>query len=429
MIEIRLLLVLNSPPGSSYGGGQVYANNLIDGLKACGIALSVAFPKSSGEANNTPASLQSYPFNLDLARQEIESIILESNCNIIHAHAYKAEFCEAARKLNIPIFVTVHHGGILCPSGALMNYKDEICKIPANKDVCLKCVVHQQKTGKLFYPFWRKIGNSKRGSIGKAISKLPFFYFLTPLLQTQWSVNKKLEEWQKIIANVNLLIAPSDAAAHSVIINGCPPEKVKVIPHGTELEVANHSKYRNPSILQFGYIGRISYVKGLHILLEAMQGVSKPWKLIIVGEAATGAELNYKKQLISRYKSDSRIVWTGDTARNQIPWLLDQMDFLVHPTICLEIYGLNIAEALSRNVPVIATKCGGAEMMIKHDVNGILVEPNNVKSLTEGIEAAIQKQDFSHFTDSVVPFDRHVAQLIKEYSNLLPCASLPFQKK
>lgn len=49
----------------------------------------------------------------------------------------------------------------------------------------------------------------------------------------------------------------------------------------------------------------------------------------------------------------------------------------------LEAFGLNIAESLAMGKPVLATRCGGAEMQIEDGVNGWLVEPNNMEALAE----------------------------------------------
>lgn len=87
----------------------------------------------------------------------------------------------------------------------------------------------------------------------------------------------------------------------------------------------------------------------------------------------------------------------------------------------MEIFGLNIAESLAMNKPVLATRCGGAEMQIEEGVNGWLVEPNNVEELAERIRKISEhflytKSNF--FGDKVIPIQLHCKSLIKLYEEI-----------
>ena len=70
---------------------------------------------------------------------------------------------------------------------------------------------------------------------------------------------------------------------------------------------------------------------------------------------------------------------------------------MIHPTICLEIYGIAIAESLSMGRPVLATKCGGAEMQIKDGYNGWLIEPNSVVEMRNKITYIINHFEEVYF--------------------------------
>ena len=63
---------------------------------------------------------------------------------------------------------------------------------------------------------------------------------------------------------------------------------------------------------------------------------------------------------------------------------------MVHPSIANETYSLSIAESLSNNRFVIATRCGGPEDQIKEGINGVLVEPNNRNQLYDAINQYIK---------------------------------------
>ncbi|WP_288179860.1 glycosyltransferase family 4 protein, partial [Bacteroides sp. CAG:633] len=170
--------------------------------------------------------------------------------------------------------------------------------------------------------------------------------------------------------------------------NGLDKDKITILPHGIPLPafVPSFPPVINGKI-KFFYVGRICYVKGLHVLLQAFSLVNNPHiELHLIGGTGNKTERRYEHQLKTQYSSDPRIIWHGKVTPEQIFNTIQNFHVLIHPTICLEIFGLNIAEALAMGKPVLATRCGGAEMQIEEGVNGWLVEPNDVEELTKKIQ-------------------------------------------
>ena len=89
---------------------------------------------------------------------------------------------------------------------------------------------------------------------------------------------------------------------------------------------------------------------------------------------------------------------------------------LVHPAIYLEVFGLNIAESLQAGRYVIATRCGGAEMQIHNENEGLLVEPNDVKALTLAMEQFVSQPKSS--TSNVINIHQHIENLIDLYKTI-----------
>ena len=68
--------------------------------------------------------------------------------------------------------------------------------------------------------------------------------------------------------------------------------------------------------------------------------------------------------------------------------------------------------------PVLATRCGGAEMQIEDGVNGWLVEPGNISALTQKIQEISDRfttYDSSLSTQRVISIQTHCESLIKLY--------------
>ena len=52
-----------------------------------------------------------------------------------------------------------------------------------------------------------------------------------------------------------------------------------------------------------------------------------------------------------------------------------------------------VLEAMALETPVVATDVGGTSEMVRKDVDGLIIPPGNLSSLTEAIELALVDRD------------------------------------
>ena len=388
---MHILQVASGSFFSTYGGGQVYVKNLVNEMMREGSTkvsvLSFIETETIQERDDHGCAIYE---TRELSDQELSALLKQMAPDIIHAHSHKAQLSRVGKSLNIPVIVTAHHGGIVCPAGALMNSKDEICHIPVSHHNCLRCVLRNTKTGQWWYPLMRHVPTPLYIYMGKVFGRLPFIYFVTPISEAALHIKKKQEEWKTIVNDSSLIIAPSEAIKNAMIRNGLPTDKAVVLPHGIPLpnEVPPFPTIEDG--IRFFYVGRICYVKGIHILLESFHQLKDTKvQLHLIGGSGNKAERRYEKKLQEKYKNDHRIIWHGKIPPDMIYQNIKDYHISVAPSICLEIYGLNIAESLSMGKPVLATKSGGAEMQIIDGTNGWLVPPNDAKAITKKMEEAI----------------------------------------
>lgn len=257
--------------------------------------------------------------------------------------------------------------------------------------------------------------------IGELLNRLPLIYFVTPIGKAALSIMNKQEEWQTIVNDCSMMIAPSDAIKDAMVRNGFPNDKVTVLPHGIPLpkEVSPFPSIENG--IRFFYVGRICYVKGIHVMLEALhQLTDKKTQLHLIGGSANKAECKYEKVLQEKYREDSRIIWHGKIPPKQIYDIIKDYHVSISPAICLEVFGLNIAEALAMGKPVIATQCGGAEMQVDDGVNGWLVTANDVAAMTAKMEQITSSPDMLATMSlhcHAVSIEEHCKQLIYIYDS------------
>ncbi len=172
------------------------------------------------------------------------------------------------------------------------------------------------------------------------------------------------------------------------------PKKIEVIPNGVDLErfifPSNTRKLRKelnlpldvPIIL---FVGRLSIRKGIHILVDAFKHVVKEFpeaKLLIAGKGFLREYLRYK---VRANNIADKVEFLGYISDDELIKLYAASDIFVCPSIFAEAFGIVILEAMASGKPVIATKVGGIPEIIDHEVNGLLVEPNDTGELRNAI--------------------------------------------
>lgn len=482
---MRILQITSGDFLSSYGGGQVYVRNIVDEMIKCDIEVIIlsmgSNPICINECDYKGVLL--YEVGSFASVEDIDNLISSLCVNIVHAHG--CLFASLGTSLPIPVVITAHHGGILCPAGTLMNAEDEICQSSLSHRNCLKCCLANIRTGRAWYPFMRLLPEGMYRYLGRKLAQLPFVPFISPIGGVAKSIEDKIAEWQSICNNASMVIAPSHAIAEAMCRNGLDVSKVRVIPHGipgktmnverlaisgektyqrddtefkriedefrdgTEsqlrttgwrgeegtvsgerLAISENSKQEQRDSLntkqeqseqpiRFFFLGRICRVKGLHVLLEAFDDkcFADRAELHIIGGAGNKGEQRYMQSLQRKYQRDN-IIWHGKVSPEKVLETISDFDVMVHPAIYMEIFGLNIAESLLMHKPVLATRCGGAEMQIRDGENGWLVEPNSAVALRErmlqivedGIPFSIDTID-----SGVISIEEHVKELLTEY--------------
>lgn len=441
---MNLCIVASGDYFSSYGGGQVYVKNLVSGLHRRGHTISVISIQTSATCTEPSSELiydgeiQIYQLSLpdhhiDLAiPYELQPFVLETiqktlssiMPDLIHAHGWKYASAEVCHQKGIPCAITAHHGGIVCPSGALLNQFDTICTVPASLDNCLQCALHFVPGGDFWSPVIQKLPLSLSLGIAKSLKSIRNIPYTSPAFQTPLGIRHKMMQIDILRQAPDRIIAPSHAIATALIANGIPEEKVVVIPHGiTPLT----PKPLDPGLperpIRLGYVGRITYVKGLHLLIDALKLLPPEanYELHVFGDAATRNEKHYA-QMLRDSSEKLTIIWHGKIDNTQVQKAYHSFDVMIHPAIYLEVFGLTLLESLSSGRPVIATRCGGPEDFIEDGVDGFLVAPNDADQLAQAIKKFLKDPNLAEKISKTIhpinTLEKHIDDVFKMYLNL-----------
>lgn len=310
---------------------------------------------------------------------------------IIHSNMAEAIDVAAAKATNIPIVLTIHVGGVICPRGDLhgfLMHNEKICNtIVAHH--CLKCCSKDLPFPILSNLLYRIIPNNFLKWCYGRLQKKTIFY----VSQFLSSFNEVVSRKEKIeIYKYATIIAANNRLKNLLEMNGLV-DNVVVLPHGVKCR----QKLPIPEIkgpIKFYYLGRMQYAKGLHVVLQAFEGIDNSlYELHIIGDVAPGRKAARYKERIQRLAQGQNVIFHGELPNTEIESVIKDMHVMMHPTICMEVYGLSVAESLSIGRPVLATRCGGAEMQILDGVNGWLIAPNDIDMLREKILEIIQDKE------------------------------------
>ena len=80
-----------------------------------------------------------------------------------------------------------------------------------------------------------------------------------------------------------------------------------------------------------------------------------------------------------------RVHFRGQLSRGTLKSVYQRAHVLVMPSVCMEPFGLPLAEAMATGLPCIASRTGGIPDIVTDNITGLLVERGDVKALTNAL--------------------------------------------
>lgn len=174
--------------------------------------------------------------------------------------------------------------------------------------------------------------------------------------------------------------------AKSTLTKKTSAKKNVVIPNGVDIDKYKNAIRKRDQVKNILYVGRLSFEKGVDILIEAFKDLSdKSLNLVIVG---TGVEESKLKKLA---KGVNAVVFKGRLEGENLVKEFKKADLLILPSRT-EGHPLVLFEAWAAKLPVLVTRVGDNEEYIKDGVNGFLCDPS-VKSLKIKLEQVIRNKE------------------------------------
>ena len=147
--------------------------------------------------------------------------------------------------------------------------------------------------------------------------------------------------------------------------------------------------FKNKSPIFLGIIGRLHKAKGFDSVIEALKILQKnSSQKIILKIAGTGEEMANLQKKAKDLNLENSIEFLG--------WIADSKDFFSQIDIFMlpsriETFGLVILEAMKFGKPIIATNCDGPKEILRHEIDGLLIDLKSSETIPNQIAKAVKK--------------------------------------
>lgn len=217
----------------------------------------------------------------------------------------------------------------------------------------------------------------------------------------KWEEDDSLVYEQLLAQSCDRFLACSESVGRHVAERiGIPPEQVRVVLNGVDLERFRAGSDRRALRAELGIpedmhvvgtVGRLCRQKAQDVLLQAAAGVFRTCPdtlLLLVGAADEPATLSQLQRQAFELGLGNRVRFLGYVS--DIPHIYGALDVLAMPSRW-EGFGLTLAEAMAMGVPIVTTPVGGIPEVVGD--TALLVAPDAAAELAKAITELLTNPD------------------------------------
>jgi glycosyltransferase involved in cell wall biosynthesis len=276
--------------------------------------------------------------------REMRHLLQQDRPDVVHVHSVYPMFSPsvlvACRRAGVPVVMTVHSHNLTCPTWYHL-YKGRIC------EDCLggheyKCVLKNCRNNIL-----ESSAYALRSSVAR---RFRLFH-----------------------DNVSVLIVSTPFAKARLLQAGFYENQIVVVPNPTSIRDTAVDRAAGQYV---AFAGRVSEEKGVDIFLAAAARMPDvPFKV-----AGDGPVLSTMMA-----KAPRNVEFLGRLGFDELLVFYRRSRILVVPSLCFELFGMVVVEAMALGVPVIASRIGGLPHVVEDGVTGLLFEPGNSEALVKDV--------------------------------------------
>ncbi len=271
------------------------------------------------------------PWNIWAGRR-VKQAIAGHRPDVIHIHnlhyAVGPIAIRVAKRMGVPVAMTLHNYRLLCPSATLF-YRGDV----------FNASLHAS------FP-WEAV---RKGVHSQSVVKTGW------LALTNW-LHRRIGTWRMVDRYITLTDFAKQLFVRSSF--GIAAERFVIKPNF----VAGSRDTTGPRGPHFLFIGRLTQEKGINVLLEAFAGTDYP--LRIAGDGPL------KDRVMETARNSPNIIYLGSVGRSAINEQLAECSALLFPSIWYEGLPMTMVEAFAAGTPVIASDLGAMQSLVHEGQNG-----------------------------------------------------------
>jgi glycosyltransferase involved in cell wall biosynthesis len=283
---------------------------------------------------------------------QLNKIIEQEHPQIVHAHNWLIHsFLPLKSWKNLKLVETLHSFGLVCIRWNLLHNNITPCAGPGFLK-CLRCA--QDRYG---------------------IKTLPI------LLARQTTM-----EWEHHLVDRFLPVSPAVALGNRLASSRSSFEIVpNFVPDDLTSKQDDSATYLNqlPDEEFLLFVGLLTTVKGIYVLLEAYKRLKNPPPLVLIGAKWVDTPTQFPPNVIVLHS------WPHDAV--MAAWKRCMIGIV--PSICIDASPTVTIEAMAMGRPVIGSRIGGITEQIVDGETGYLVTPGNSDDLEQAIERLLADRE------------------------------------
>ena len=288
--------------------------------------------------------------------------------HIQHLHLHSIGYIEILKRRGLKVVFTLHEFITMCHrNGQLLRENLVLCEGPEPEE-CARCARMWPMPARGF-------------NFGRSENEL-----------RAHAVEQRRREVQAGLDQVDLFLSPSRFLRNKYIEYGLVrPERILYSDNGMARSQFRTVPRTPSDAIRFGYFGTIAEWKGIHLIVEAFNGLPEAGL-----ECKLYGDLTFLPEYSRSLRKERRnlaLRFLGRFPNKEIAEVLAGIDVLIVPSVWFENSPLTIHEAFIAGVPVVCSDRGGMAELVQDGKNGLHFRLGDARDLRAKLQRFLDEPD------------------------------------